>query len=783
MNRRCLISISIFIPLFALILVSCNETKCVEDGDRLYTGLKKITYTGDDGSSHAKTTREEVEAALQTKPNGSLFGSSYYRSPFRLRLWIWNTYSRKSGGIAKWMTKNFGKPPVLMSQVNPELRTSIAETVLKNHGYFNGKVTYQEIDTKNPKKAKLSYNINTNDLYYIDTLRYTHFTAEQDSIIDANQSDALVKSGSPFDASTLSSERDRVALLLRNNGYYFYQSDYASYLADSLSGNKKMKMELRRSDSLSEQANHKWYIGNVNINLKRMIREDLTDSIHHRHLKIKFNGKKPPIRPSVLYRDLKIHPRDEYSYDNYYESSSRINSTGSFALTNFQFTPRDSSATCDTLDFTLDCILDKPYDFYVETNFVGKTSGRMGPQLVIGLDKRNAFRGGEKLSIDLSGSFEWQSSDGFAGLFNFSNDAMSYEYGGDIALELPRFFNPFRDRDKHKRRRRKRTRYYSYPTTMIKLSANVVNRADYFRMHTFSGQLTYSWQKTATSAHEFSPLIVEYQFKNATTAKFDSLCDANPYLRVSMDNQFLIKMKYSYVYKSPSNYMNPILWQASVSESGNIVSLGYMITGRSWGEKQKEMFKNPYAQFFKFETSLRKIWTMNDNTQLVGHVSTGILLAYGNSSVAPYSEQFYAGGANGVRAFQVRSIGPGSYVSQTRKMAYVEQTGDFSFLANLEMRYKLFGSLYTALFLDAGNVWSLHDDDVRDGATLKANNFFKEIALGTGIGIRYDLDFLILRLDWGIALHTPYDTGKSGYFNTNRFADGQCLHLAVGMPF
>jgi len=767
----------------AVLLPSCQETKLVADGDRLFVGLDKITYSDyDKKSDHAASTREEVDAALQTAPNGALFGSSYYRSPIRYGLWVWNAFADKESKTAKWITKAFGDRPVLMSQVNPELRASVAKTVLSNHGYFNGQVTYKEIDRKNPKKAKLSYDVKMNELYTIDTLTYSGFPADADSIIKANADEANVKAGSPFDASLLSSERERVSTLLRDNGYYYYQGDYASYLADTLQHHGRGVLDMRLASYTPEQAKHRWYIGNVTIDLRKSMREELSDSIHHRHLTIRFNGKKPPIRPGVLFKDLKIRPKEEFSYTNYKESMARINSSGSFSSTDFRFTPRDTTAACDTLDFQLNCLFDKPYDFYVETNYINKTNGRTGPQLIIGLDKRNAFRGGEKLSIDLNGSVEWQSTRGIKGLLKPNNENTSYEYGFGVALELPRFLNPFRDKDKPRKRGRRRTFYYVFPTTIMKVSANTINRAGYFRMHTVSGQFTYSWQKTATSAHELSPLIVDYQFKNSTTHDFDSIVEVNPYLKVSMANQFIVKMKYSYVYKSPNNYRNPILWSSSVSEAGNLLSLGWMAFGKGWNT-EKKMFKTPFAQFFKLETSLRKTWSLTDDAQLVGNIAGGVIFSYGNSSTAPYSEQFYAGGANGVRAFQVRSIGPGSYVSPQEKLSYVEQTGDFKLLGNLELRYHLFGSLYTALFLDAGNVWTLKTDDYREGAKLKMSSFFNDVALGTGMGIRYDLGFLILRLDWGIALHAPYDTGKSGYFNINRFKDGQCLHFAVGMPF
>ena len=192
------------------------------------------------------------------------------------------------------------------------------------------------------------------------------------------------------------------------------------------------------------------------------------------------------------------------------------------------------------------------------------------------------------------------------------------------------------------------------------------------------------------------------------------------------------------------------------------------------------MFKNPYAQFLKVETDYSKTWQLTEHSKLVGHVNMGVVWAYGNAISAPYSEQFYVGGANSIRAFNERSIGPGRYHAKTSYLSYLDQTGDMKLQANLEYRPRLFGNLYGALFLDAGNVWTLRSDSDRPGAVFKPKNILKEMALGTGVGIRYDLDFFVLRLDWGIGLHLPY---RNGFYNFDRFKDSQSLHFAIGYPF
>ena len=311
-------------------------------------------------------------------------------------------------------------------------------------------------------------------------------------------------------------------------------------------------------------------------------------------------------------------------------------------------------------------------------------------------------------------------------------------------------------------------------------------------MHVNSGEWTYQWQTSAQSRHEFSPLTVKYQFMNSHTAAYDTLVRNNPYLAATMQDYFIPEMRYTYTYTSPASKLNPIRWETTLSESGNIVSLGYLLAGRDWNEKDKKLFKNPYSQFLKLETDFTKTWRLNSTSSLVGHINAGYIWEYGNSDWVPNSEMFYVGGANSIRAFSVRGIGPGPIKGfGQRSYDYLFRNGTVKFVWNLEYRTQLFGNLSGALFLDAGNVWYSPNDKYDDPeqeqlfspGNFKLSNFLREQAVGAGLGIRYDLSFLILRLDWGFALHLPYDTDKSGYFNVDRFWNYQTLHFAIGYPF
>lgn len=779
---------NILLCLCAMLLVSCSMTKNIPEGDQLYTGLKKIAYENYEQNDNFTTTQEEVEAALATAPNGAIFGSSYYRMPFSFGLSVWNHYADKDTGFAKWMTKTFGKQPVLMSWVNPELRSSVARSVLRNHGYFNGQVSYETLTQKNPKAAKIAYRVNPDRMYTFDSVGYFGFPAEVDSLIQTTLGEAKIHRGDPFVVANLDAERSRVGSLLRNNGYYYYQSNYASYLADTFVVDGKAQLRFQLAQDVPQQALHKWYIGRVNINMRKSFQEQYTDSTVRRYFTVRYHGKRPPLRPRVIMADLKLRPRQLYSYDNYLESVSKMNAMGLFSMTDFVFTPRDTTATCDTLDLTINCTFEKPWDTYIETNFNARTIGRVGPELKLGVTRRNAFRGGEKIDINVHGSYEWATSGG--------SSMNNYEYGMDASIEFPRIIAPFfggnrvrRDKNGHRIRRR---RFYSTPVTLAKASTNIIYRPDYYKMHVVSGEWTYKWQSSERSRHEFSPLTVKYQFMNSHTDAYEVLVAANPYLSATMQDYFIPEMRYTYTYTSPSGKSHPIRWETTIAESGNFVSLAYMIGGKKWNEKDKTLFKNPYSQFLKIETDFTKTWNLNSASQLVGHLNAGYLWYYGNSDWVPNSEMFYVGGANSIRAFEVRGLGPGRFATTgTKSLDYLLRNGSIKLVGNLEYRQRLFGNLSGAVFLDAGNVWTDPSDSYENEedntyfapGKFKMRHFLKDIAVGTGIGIRYDLDFLVLRLDWGIGLHVPYDTGKSGYFNTDGFKKNQTLHFAIGYPF
>ena len=395
-----------------------------------------------------------------------------------------------------------------------------------------------------------------------------------------------------------------------------------------------------------------------------------------------------------------------------------------------------------------------------------KSNSYLGPGLTFGLTNTNAFGGGEQFNVSLTGSYEWQTGHrNKGGIFN------SYEAGITASLAFPRLLAPrFIPRSQ-----------WQLNWTRFQLNADLLNRPHYFKMAQFNASMTYDWRIKRFAQQSFTPLKLTYTKLMNTTAEFDSIMAANPAVALSFQSQFIPQMIYSYTYDRQFDPDNALNWSFTVQEAGNLFWAIYQACGK---HGQKELFGTPFSQFVKGQCQLvynRRLW---GDHHLVSRVAVGAEHAYGNSSEVPYAEQFYCGGANSVRAFTVRSIGPGSYHAPADTPDdYFDQTGTFKFEFNVEYRFPIVGPLHGAVFFDSGNVWLLKNDPARPGGLLKGKNFFKELATGTGAGLRFDISMLVIRADLGIGIHAPYDTGKRGYYNMTSFGKSLAFHLAIGYPF
>lgn len=761
--------------LAVIVLAACSTTKHLPEGETLYLGLKKVNIVNEDKSPAAENALEEVNGAISIAPNNAIFVNPNVRFPIPFGLWIYNRFERYEKGLGHWIFKKLAANPVLISTVNPDTRVKVATNLLRDYGYFNGKVTYQVDSTRNPRAVKLSYDINMGKPYFIDTLEYRGFSAYADSLIKANLSGRLVNKGDHFNVVTLNSERDRIIDLLRNYGYYYARSEFITFYADTLKNPGHVCIRMQPKNNLPPEALRTYFLGNTNVRLTGYNGEEPTDSIRLRDFTIHYSGDKPGLRFGVLRNRFIYRKGEQYSLRRQNYTQEALSRLGVFKYNEFQYVPRGK----DTLDINVNSLFDLPYDSELELNATMKSTKQTGPGAIFKLSRKNFLRMGASLSLELNGSYEWQTSS----TVNREKSVMnSYELGAALTLDFPRIILPWI---------KNRIDPFRFPShTNFKIYIDQVNRARYFRMLSFGGSVSYSFQPSRSMKHTVTPLHLAFNRLQHRTAAFDSVATANPMLFRSLDDQFIPSVTYTFTFDDSWKQKRvQWWWENSISSAGNITSLIYQAFGKKLSQRDKKFLGTPFAQYLKYTTELRPLIKFDDRNHLAMRFMAGVIWAYGNKTVAPYSEQFYVGGANSIRAFSIRSIGPGRFhPAETSRFSYVDETGDIKLEANLEYRFRIIGNLFGgslngATFLDAGNVWLMRSDSSRPGAQFTFKKFFDSIALGSGVGIRYDLSFLVLRLDWGIALHVPYETGKSGYYNIPRFKDGMGVHFAIGYPF
>lgn len=762
-----------WLTVLLLLTVSCSTTKNLPAGEVLYTGIKKIEVTNEDKSTAGDNALAEVEAALNYPPNNALLGSSSIRVPFPFGLWMYNAFVNKKGKIGKWVFNKLASKPVFINTVNPDVRTKVAYNLLRENGYFEGKTSFEiEPDPKNEKKAKLSYRVEMNQPYTYDSIRYMRMRNVMDTLVQNSMGKRLIHDGDNFNVTQLEAERQRISSLLRNNGFYYFRPEFISYQADTLLNPGKVALRVIPKPGLPRTVLRPWKVGNISVWLNGFNNEAPTDSVHYKDLTIHYEGKLR-VRPSVLYQRLKFKSGDLYSQLQQEKTQVGLARLGIFRYSEMQYAPQDTSRRCDTLNLKINTVYDLPLDGELEFNITSKSNDQIGPGAIFSVTKRNVFGGGETFGVRLRGSYEWQTgrrADGGGAAIN------SWELGASGTLTFPQIIFPSLIKAD-----------MSYPSsTSFRIYADQLNRARFFKLLAFGGSASYDFQPSPTSHHSVTPFKLTYNLLQSRTAEFDSITTVNPALKLSLDDQFVPSMGYTYTYDDTplASRRNKTWWQTSVSQAGNLIGGVYAIAGKKFNEPDKKLFGNKFAQFVKLTSEIRYNYKINRNQHLVGRLMAGAIYSYGNARVAPYNEQFYIGGANSIRAFTIRTIGPGRFHPNTdNKYAYLDQTGDLKFEANLEYRFRILGDLHGATFLDSGNIWLIRDDPARPGGQLKWGSFLNDLALGTGVGLRYDLTFIVIRLDMGIGLHLPYDTGKKGYYNIPNFKDGIGWHLAIGYPF
>lgn len=766
---KCTAKILTFLAFMA-IFAACSTTSRLAEGEVLYTGVKKIQYNQLDSVNIDPDVKDLIFSAVNVKPNNPLY-SPYIRSPFPIGLWVYNHWDENSKGLKGWLYKKLVAKPVLISRVRPQTRVNMINELLRNNGYFDSQSSYTlNYSDKNQKKAKITYEVDVKAPYTLGEITYinedTPLTNVIDSIARKNQ---YFKTGSRYCLDSLNNVRIDIANQLRNRGYYFFRPEYIEYLADSVTQKGIINMQLVKSANIPNQAYTKYLGNDITVRVDDEVIGGVADTVEAKYCTI-IKLQPVHIDDDLINSCIRGRKGRPFRVGNMDLIQMYLARTGIFSNINIQAIPRDTLLEngYGLIDLDISCILDKPIEVKVEAKATTKSTSFIGPGIGLGIKHKNIFGGAEQLSADITASYEWQTGKGNA---YKSSDFNSYELGAEVSLSIPRLLAPrFIDRAR---------RYTNW--TKFSIGGDFMNRPNYFKMARVSAEMTWEWHSRRYSQHKLTPFKLTYSNLLSTTAAFDSAYFNNRAIEQSFQDVFIPQMSYTYTLDRTFG-KNNFVWSTTVTEAGNLCYLIWRACGVEKGNMH--ILYTYFSQFIKAHTNF--VWTRNlfGEHKLVTRVFIGAAHAYGNSMEVPYMEQFYIGGSNSLRGFAVRSVGPGSYRPKfIDRDTYYDQTGTFKFETNLEYRLPLVGYLKGAVFVDAGNVWLLKDDEFRPGGKLEGKSFFKDLALNTGVGLRFDMEMIVLRADLGIALHAPYDTGKKGYFNIPKFGDGLAFHIAIGYPF
>lgn len=762
----------------------------------LYTGVSRIDY-------HAVDTvdalvSEAVAQALEVPPNSAFLGSAYRMSALPIGLWVYNgLYTERDSTFRHWLWQHFKSDPTLVSQVNPRLRAQAAEAVLKDEGYFDATVSYDTLyHPSDSLRAKLGYAVTYQHCSHLGNIQWIpSSSARVDSILLHTRHLSHLQSGHRFSSSDLEAEKERVAQTLHDSGYFFFSTDHIHYLADTTRQANTVDLRILVGVGADQRALSPCTIDSVHYRLDYGVglRSQNFDSLGF--VTVGYNGALG-VKPRYLSRALGFQPNDLYSPDRIAMAKTLISRLDVFKYTttelqviraagdssklsaiDSQLSAFNSPLDNDTssLRLNISAIYAMPWTGTTEIGTVYKDNHQAGPGATLTATRRNLWGGGERLSFQLTGSYEWHTGKN-------SDDKMlnSYELGAKASvsvprLQLPHTFQPSREMPS---------------SSTYSLSVDWLRRGGLFEMIRASGSVEYGFSFDSRNSLSFAPLKLSYVSLIKTTANYREIKQRFPSLEHAFEDQFIPQMQVSWTYddaelsshKHHSHYLN-----LTAAEAGGLTDLLMGQVGHHRKQGERQLFFQPFSQFLKATAEYRHLYRISHRLTLASRLQGGIGYAYGNSSEMPYSEKFYIGGPNSLRGFSVRGVGPGrttSFSSQAGTYAYLNRVGDIKLEGNIELRFPLVGSFHGALFVDAGNIWELESTSHTGIADSQFDQrFLQQLAVDTGLGFRLDLGMLVLRFDIGVPLHDPNED-TAHYFNCRHaFFRNLGYNLAVGYPF
>lgn len=746
----------IILPVFC----SCSMTKYVPNDQYL---LKKVQIK----SNIPDINNEELKSYLRQTPNNTILGF------WPLKLGFYNLSNDDS---TKWVNRwlrRIGEPPVIYDSLKTIYGCDELQKVIFNKGYLNAKVT--STTKTNKKHIKITYNIVPGEPYRFRNYFITIPDSTIATIVNKRNS-SLIKQGNLFDVDKINEEREQIARLLRNHGYFNFRKELLLFYVDSTLNTNEIDAELSiqpqylDNDSALQIIFSKKRIDNTTIialkdNDISNISNLQLDTTYVNNIKIIYNTKNKAFRPKAIANKISIIPNILYSDFAVERTYSHLNSLSAAKYVNISF----SENLNNNLDAQVIITQNKPHTVSAEIEGT-YSGGDLGIGAAIGYKNNNIFHGSEILNINVNGGYE--------AIGSLSEYQSAWDIGGEASLTFPTLLMPM---TKDFKRR-------SSGTTEIAASVNFQQRPEYQRNIAGAG-IKYNWHLRRIN-FTFNLLDLSYIYLPYMTDAFkDKYMKPTSSIRFSYEDHFIMRWGLSL---NMSNRRNMTFntnsfytFRANVRTAGNLL---YGISSLIKQEKNKdgvyEIFNIQYSQFAKADIDFAYNWYITDKSRLVFHTGLGVGIPYGNASILPFEERYYSGGANSMRGWSARRLGPGNFKNNSGSIDFMKQSGDIKLDLNLEARFRLIWKLEAALFLDAGNIWTIHDYAEQPTGVFRWNEFYKQIACNYGVGLRLDFDFFVIRVDMGIKLYDPgYPIENERWRTDLTWKNDFALHFAVGYPF
>lgn len=757
-----------------IFLVACNSTKYIPDG-------KYLLIKNELKADQSVFSQKEFQSYFRQRPNKKIFGF------WRFHMGLYNISNpAKESGFHNWL-RSIGEEPIVYEPNLSSKSISQLYTFLNNKGFYHSVIHDSLIITG--RKAKLRYDISLGEPYVLDEIEWTSDDLISDSrIADLIRRDSLlhlIKSGDRFDSDVLRQERIRISNLLREIGYYDFSKEYIHFVADTFAVTKTVNLKLgikqptRKEVQFQQQEHQRFRIRNISIisdfNPKQYMQSPDTyflnsDTVQFGGLDYIYN-EKLSVKRNLLHSSIYIMEGELFSQSKVDKTHTTLNGLQNFRIINLLFEPVDSVGV-DSIQL-LDCKIEltpltkQSYDIAIEGTH---SSGNLGMAGNLIYKHRNLFHGAENFELRFKGAIEF--------LTNSNNDFnRMIEYGVVTRLNVPQFWLPIKLEALQKR--------YS-PRTMLSFNYNYQSRPEITRTIAAAG-FGYHWKSSRFFNHQINMIDLNYVNVTEMSERFREIISGT-YLEDSYRSHVISAFNYSFTYSNQKLNKQRNFFFASFRPevAGSLFSIVYGMSGSDRPEGGYLFFDTPYSQYFMADVDLRYYRVMNDANRFVFRVFAGAGYPFGNAEVMPFEKRYFSGGSNGIRAWQVRSLGPGSYILPAdREDLYPNQLGDIKLEANFEYRFDLFLDFKGAVFLDAGNIWAIKYDLDQPGAEFSVDRFYNEIAVGTGFGLRLDLSFFVARLDLGMKLRDPGMTGGPGWIPFTRTYGWEdfMLNFAIGYPF